>query len=416
VTTAVSVVRLHLLSVVEESPDDFLVGDPRTGTFINVPAVGALVVRALLEDADPARAAAIAGEHAGTPVNVDSFIETLRSLGFTREADEDDEGRPAAPTIARNATIQQDRWAARVASRWAKPLFSPAAWLLYSASLIFNVCCFVIHPDLFSHAQDALVTGNRALGLLILMPLTYLTTGVHEAWHWLAGCALEVPVRFGADRRLCFLVFETDLSQLWSVPRRKRYGPQLAGMAVDSLRLALLLSVELLTRTHVLAPPSLVTKLITVLIFTTVATMLWQTMVFLRTDLYGVLVTATGCHNLWEVKTLLLRRAFGRLSPAQAAELAVAHPRDLAVGRWFRWLYVTGIPLVVAYVCVFYIPVVGTTARWVAAGLASDPSHGRFWTTLAASAALYLPTFTYVVLAIRARLRGRAPAKPRYEA
>jgi hypothetical protein len=32
--------------------------------------------------------------------------------------------------------------------------------------------------------------------------------------------------------------------------------------------------------------------------------------VFLRTDLYGGLVTATGCRNLWTVTSLLLRPAF----------------------------------------------------------------------------------------------------------
>ncbi|NNH53204.1 helix-turn-helix transcriptional regulator [Promicromonospora citrea] len=44
------------------------------------------------------------------------------------------------------------------------------------------------------------------------------------------------------------LVFETDLTQIWSVERRRRYGPQLAGMAVQGVLLAGTLLAEVLWR------------------------------------------------------------------------------------------------------------------------------------------------------------------------
>lgn len=58
-----------------------------------------------------------------------------------------------------------------------------------------------------------------------------------------SGTYISVPP--SADRRLSFLVFETDLSQLLSVPRRQCHGPQLAGLALDMVMLAVLLAVEL---------------------------------------------------------------------------------------------------------------------------------------------------------------------------
>ena len=109
-------------------------------------------------------------------------------------------------------------------------------------------------------------------------------------WHWLAARALDLRTRFGGDRRLFFLVFETDLSQLWSVPRRRWYGPQLAGLAIDMVVLGALLGVQLVAGpVRPLPAPVFV-----------LASTLWQCMVFLRTDLYGVLVTATGCRDLWQ--------------------------------------------------------------------------------------------------------------------
>ncbi|WP_447001896.1 hypothetical protein ACRAKI_19265 [Saccharothrix isguenensis] len=40
------------------------------------------------------------------------------------------------------------------------------------------------------------------------------------------------------DRRLVLPAFETGPTQLWSVPRRRRYGPLLGGMALDVVLLA----------------------------------------------------------------------------------------------------------------------------------------------------------------------------------
>jgi hypothetical protein len=59
-------------------------------------------------------------------------------------------------------------------------------------------------------------------------------------------------------------------------------------------------------------------------------------------DVYAVLVAATGCSNLWSVSRLTLRRYAGLASPAYRAELQEVHPRDLAVARWYVWLYLAG--------------------------------------------------------------------------
>ena len=113
-------------------------------------------------------------------------------------------------------------------------------------------------------------------------------------------------------------------------------------------------------------------------------------MVFLRTDLYGVLVTAAGCRNLWEVKSLLLRRAFGRLDADGATQLAGAHPRDLAVGRWFRWLYLAGLGLAGAYLAAVFVPIQWTLLSWAASDLAAGPLRLQFYTTLALRMIIYL--------------------------
>ncbi|RPK69962.1 hypothetical protein EES45_36190 [Streptomyces sp. ADI97-07] len=398
-------VRLRPLTLVEDTTDQVLVGDPETATFITVPPAGAVVIRALQRGASMKEAALEAEASAGEPVDVRTFVEALHELGFVKGDDEELTETTTGPKVQRTAPIQQRRWVSTLDPSWARPFFSPVAWTLYTAALLFSIGSLILRPELFPRPEDTFVFENRGLALLILVPLSYLQTALHEAWHWLGARAAGVSARFGVDRRLCFLVFETDLSQLWSLPRRQRYAAQLAGMAIDSLLLAILLAVQLVGESSSLPLPRLVTDLAAAMAFVTLTGIAWQSMIFMRTDLYGVLVTATGCNNLWEVKSLLLKRAMGRrLSLEQHKQLAQAHPRDVAVGRWFRWIYLLGIPLALAYYSAFHLPILIGALSWTAEGLSGEPNRGRFWLTFGESLAIYLPLLLVLITSVKARL------------
>ncbi|MFG2059143.1 hypothetical protein ACGFI9_34515 [Micromonospora sp. NPDC048930] len=385
-----TVVRLRPLSVIEEG-DDVLIGDPERGSYIAVPAVGGVVVRALLDGATVEEAGARAATLAGEPVDMADFIAVLTELGFV---DTDD---PAVP--APTAAMQQRAWTTGPPAAVVRPLFSPVAWCVYTAAAVWVIACLVLRPDLWPRPTDLLITGDIGTSLLIMLPVTYVLVGVHEMWHWLAARALDLRTRFGIDRRLFFLVFETDLSQLWSVPRRKRYGPQLAGIAIDMVVLAALLAGQI-----AFGP----VRPLPALVFVLVASTLWQCMVFLRTDLYAVLVTATGCRDLWRVKSLLLRRAFGRLNERQCAELEQADPRDIHVGNWFRWLWLTGCLVAAGYFVLFYLPLLLYVGRRANDELAAGAGTARFWWGLLTAVMVYTPVLATLVIAFKT-VRQRAP-------
>ena len=62
-------------------------------------------------------------------------------------------------------------------------------------------------------------------------PLLFL----HEGFHVLAGRRLGLPTRMGVSNRLMYIVFETQLNGLKSVPRRARYLPFLAGLVCNGV-------------------------------------------------------------------------------------------------------------------------------------------------------------------------------------
>ncbi|PZG16850.1 hypothetical protein [Nonomuraea aridisoli] len=370
-------VRLRPLSVVPENDDEVLVGDPETGVFVTIPAVGGVVINALLRGATLEETAAEAEAVAGEPVDIPSFVETLRELGFV------DDGAPEELEAVRTAPIQARRWLAGVRQEVIRPFFGPVAWICYAACAVFSVAVFVTSPELFPRpAEDAFAFGDIGLSAVLLMPFSMVSMALHECGHWLAARAIGIRSRFGVDRRLMLLVFETDLTQVWAVPRRQRYGPLLGGMAIDAVVLAVLLGLRLLIHTGAWSPPETVDATLAVWVFVKLTGFLWQCMVFLRTDLYAVMVNALGCRNLWEVKSLMLRRAFGRLTPEQAAELDAASPADVRAARWFRWVWLAGSLGVLAWFAFFLLPVVVVVLEWAVAGVAMGPLAWQFWWAL----------------------------------
>ncbi|GAA2113900.1 hypothetical protein [Actinomadura alba] len=393
-------IRLRPLSVVDDG-DDVLVGDAETGVFVAVPPVGGVVVRAFGRGATLGEASAEAERYAGQPVDLSAFVEKLRKLGFVEQDD------AAIRSPGRTAPIQQRGWFRGVSQSLARPFFGRIAWVFYAASFLFCIGCFAFRPDLWPRPGDVFFLDSIGLSALVLYPIAMLGTALHECWHWLAARAAGVQARFGVDLRLYFVVFETDLSQLWALPRRSRFGPLLAGLAIDSVVLAALLAAELTASAW--SMPSTLAGLLAAVVFVKVVTITWQFLVFLRTDIYAVLVTATGCRNLWRVKSLLLRKALGRLSPAHSAELAAAAPRDVQAGRWFRWVWLAGLVATAGWYFGFTLPVLLTVLGWTADGLTTGPLTGRFWLTAAGSVMLLWTPAVTLLIAVRTmalRIRG----------
>jgi len=266
---------------------------------------------------------------------------------------------------------------------------------------LFCVGVFATTPELFPTAQDAFLIGDIGLSTVLLVPLSMLTVALHEGGHWLAARAIGIRCRFGVDRRMMLLVFETDLTQLWGVPRRKRYSPLLGGMAIDVLLLGILLAARLLIHTSPWTAPAWVDAILAMGVYLKLAGLLWQCMIFLRTDLYAVLVNLLGCHDLWRVKSLMLRKAFRRLTPQQAEELSRASDTDRRAARWFRWVWLMGFAGVLGWFAVFVLPVIAVVLDWTAANMTAGPLNGRFWYGLFCATLLLGPYLLVAVFAVK---------------
>jgi putative peptide zinc metalloprotease protein len=388
-----TVLRVRDLSVVAQG-DDFLVGDPQRGSFVVLPEIGVRVIELLRAGRPVGDVAISATEHAGTDVDVADFAQSLCALGFAEIAS----GDQAAPQEPGGGGPRRPRWATLVNG--------PAPQALVVLAVLGCGAAFAASPALLPAADDVFFLSTPARSIVALMLITYGLRGAHEVCHWLAARAEGVPSRVSVARRLYLLVFETDLTGLWALPRRRRFWPLLIGMGFDAVVLAAVLAARLAADAGWWRPAPVVDGLLAALVLLQVAGIVSQFFVFLRSDVYAVFAAATGCFNLWRVTRLTLRHRLGLARAQHRAELDAAHPRDRAIARWFVWVYAAGMLLALWFFVFYFLPAVIHTVGWIGDSvLSADPRRGAFWEAAGFGAVLLSPYVLTAWVAGRDALR-----------
>ena len=394
--TLTSESRLELvdLSIVEQD-DGFIVGNSALGAFVQLPPIGVTVIERLRTGASIAEVTGTFRETADGDVDILDFASTLLELGFIAAVD-------GAAIAGTGSNEPERRWLTGPPPEKVRWLFGRVAWSLYALLFAGCIAVEIAAPSYRPHASDFFFLNDPLASVAILTLISLSVVAGHECFHWLAGCAEGVSARFAISRRLYFLVFETDLTQLWSVPRRRRYGPLLAGMAFDTTVLSVTIAIRMLIASGVVTAPATVTHLLIAVATLVTTNLVWQFCVFLRNDLYLVLSTLLGCVNLWRIAILTVKGTLWHLTPDEQAELAAGDERSRWHARWYSWLCVAGVAGAGWYAADIMAPAIWRVLRTLANRLTSLPATSpRFWEALVFGALALLPLLLVVYVFIR---------------
>jgi hypothetical protein len=386
----------HTLTFVPEG-EDVLVGKPGTDVYAVLPPDGAEVLKRMTRGATPASVVAWYEASYGQRLDIDDFMASMEQLGFLRQAGEA-AAPPAAPVRLQGL---------------ARVLFSPLAFVVYALVAGAYVAVAFRHPDLAPHPEHVFFTGSIVLVELLIVFGQLPWLGLHEAAHVLAGRRLGLPSELGFGTRLYFVVFETRMSSLLSVPRRRRYLAFVAGMLVDVLAVSVLglLAYALRDATGTWHAVGAVALAMAFPICTRLA---YQFLLFLQTDVYYIVATALGCYDLHAAtRTLVVNRIWRILRrPGRVHALDGWTERDLRVARWYAPFFAAGVGVILAVGALALLPVMRGVVRMTAEGLAAGVSSARFW-----DAALFLAItvaqiafFAYLALRNRVRTRPITPS------
>lgn len=293
-----AIVLLHDL---ETTPDgeDVVVGRRGTNCYLALSPAAAVVVTWF----GPTATIGDIREHMraeyGDDVTLAPLLEALWTAGFVRSLDGcavagDDCGddRPAAPASV---------------SRLANWMCSWPAAAIALATVIAAAVVAARHPSYLPHASDIRAARQSPIAIAWCGIVAILMLVKHEIAHVLAARRVNVVARWRLRRRWLFPVVCTDLTDLWSVPRAKRYLPFAAGMASDVFALAV---VVIVTAVAIRLGRLGIVEYLKLAALVLVSMLVWQLNVFWKTDLYYIVCNAVGTRNLDADARRFLRGAF----------------------------------------------------------------------------------------------------------
>ncbi|WP_328952707.1 hypothetical protein [Kitasatospora purpeofusca] len=375
-----------------EEADEVTIGSPETDTYAVFPADGAELVRMLADGLTPREAAERYRNAHGESVDIADLVEVLAELDLLRPA-----GTPKAET----APV---RW-----QRLGGLLFGRPALLGYALLTALAAVEMVRVPALVPRTDNLFFTTSYTLVVLLLFFGQAPLLALHEAFHALAGRRLGLRSRLSVGHRLVYLVLETSLDGLVSVPRRQRYLPILAGMLADVLAIAVLTLIADATR----GGAATVARLCVAIAYATVLRLAWQGFFYLRTDLYVLLSTALGCVNLHAAAVDVLRNTVRRVTGRPPVDLEVHHPVDRRAARWYAWLMVVGYAFTLTMFAGVVVPTAYRLLHDVWLRITGQGSTAARLDSIVLLLLSLGQTAAVVVLAVRERRAARRPAPAR---
>lgn len=306
---------------IQQDGEEYTIGDPVIGEFIRVPEVAADVVRGFDGEKTIEEVKESVEAKYGEEVDVLDFAETLLEMGLILKINgvllNEEVDREVNPGLQKAGSI----------------LFSKPFMVLYTLSAIAAIFLIAYSPSLFPSFRDVFLFESVGLSAMMILITISATTIIHEFAHVLAANRLGVKTKVQLNLRMVFLVAETDMSGLWSRAKKERYTPYLAGMAWDGVMILTCLLIKLFV------PIAFIASFAQMVTFFLLFGVISQFVIFLRTDMYFVLINWVNTSALHEHSLVFLQKIF--LSKRQDEWKRLA-PHEKKHAKWFSLLYMFG--------------------------------------------------------------------------
>jgi len=225
----------------------------------------------------------------GEPVNLKEFVLELIDLGFVKYVNH----IKIKNNKKRKTTLSSIK-KSHVSWIYSKPMLYFYIFLVSVALLIL-----FFNPSYFPSYTDFFFTENYLFTLIISIITALTLILIHEFAHLIAGKAVGVDGNISIGMRLFYPVAETNLTGLWSLPKKQRLIPLLAGMLNDILIISIILIAFRLSDFGLLPKNTGLFNFGKFIILILSYGIIWQFLFFIRTDIYFVVVTLSGAKNLY---------------------------------------------------------------------------------------------------------------------
>lgn len=315
-------------------------GRTDTGRFLLLPADAVQILDDLAAGSSVGEARQHHERRYGETPDLEDLLTELEEHGFVR---------PASAPAQDTRTRYHFEWIGR---RLAARIFGCFTLTAGAMLVLLAAVAIIARPLIVPGWRAAYFPTNTAAGLLFLMLAGLFTTFLHEMGHLVAARARGVSCRFAIGNQLWFLTWETDMTGVWALPRRKRYLPILGGPLVDLFSASAIVVALFAADAGWIGVAPRILQYGRALLFLYLMRMLWQCYFFLRTDFYYALTNLFGCRNLMADTVAYLKNAFH----IQRADLGAVRAHELRMVRVYAWIWVTGRALAFAMLLFVQLP------------------------------------------------------------
>jgi putative peptide zinc metalloprotease protein len=356
--------------------EDVIIGRAATGVFLAVPAEAVELLDYLAKGRSIGDAENFyRGKYGETPDLVE-FLELLEAKGIVTGND----GSVAARNAVAHSTVRLHYHFADFPQRIAQQLFGRSALTLYGLLTALAILLVIMNPHLASGPADLYFSDHRAISWTIIAIVSYAALFLHELGHLISARAKGVNSRIGIGHRLWYLVAETDLTGLWTIPKQQRYMPMLAGIIVDAVSGSCLIFLLYAADHNWLSLPAFLAQLVRAMIFTYLLRIVWQCFFFIRTDLYFIIANFCNCRNLLKDTEAFLRNKLARvllfIRPVDQSAIPAA---EFKIIRTYAFFWIAGRIAALTMLFAITLPIAGRYIKSVAeafrTGYSSNPSN-----------------------------------------
>jgi len=381
----------------QEEGSEVVIGRADTGVFLSVPPDAVEILDLLAAGKTVGRAQEIYRAKYGVIPELEEFLDILQAKGLVRPSEAT--GAYESSPDARTDASQRRRYHfSNIPQSVARALFGPVVLTMQGLIVTLAAVAVFRAPTIFPGRSAFVFPHDKTLMMLCLVLMGYATVFLHEMGHLVAARARGVSSRLGISRRMWVLVAETDMTGLWSVPRRQRYLPMLAGPMIDVTSAAIMLLVLFAAYRHWILLPTPVQELMSAMCFVYMMRLLWQCYFFVRTDFYYVIANFFGCKSLMRDTEVYVRNQFLRLvsSARSRVDQSYIPAAERRVIRAYAWIWMLGRAVALLSLFFITIPVMLSYLTTCSKALLAGFSAGRY----AFFDALFTFTFIFVPILI----------------
>lgn len=329
-----SKVTFHDLFRGKEEDGLILVGRQDIGSYVSLPVEAVEVIDLLGSGKTVGEVKRVLEEKYGEEAEIEEFIEDMIANEMIKTIDEYE--------IATTSQAQKDLFSA-ITGRHVGWMFSKYAQIVYIGTAVSCLVIFALVPDYIPEPRDYFFHPWYSVAVGFMTFFGWILVAFHELAHLFAAKSVGTEGYFSLSNRLVFIVAQTNLGNIWTIPREKRYIVYFAGMAWDTVMVFVCLVLLLFSDQGIITLSTLWYNFLKAIIFIKVWGVIWQFRFNMQTDVYYTVTNYFKCRNLLGDAQTYIKNFLSRFTKRiKRTDFTGTPEQEMRAIKWYSLLYFVG--------------------------------------------------------------------------